>query len=197
MEPFQYPEFAHVRRHSPMGYSDYASYLPWLRDEFTFRCVYCLIRERWYLAPMNIDHFLPVSHRPDLANRYDNLLYACSRCNGAKAAHHLPDPTVVLLRGAVRAQRDGLLEATTAEARRLIRILGLNTRPYRELRLVWLGILGLAKQYDPALFARLMGYPADLPDLSALKPPDGNTRPEGIAQSYHARRERGELADTY
>jgi hypothetical protein len=44
---FIYPHHPHVRRHSPRGYRDYRSYKPWLRDEFDFRCVYCLWRERW------------------------------------------------------------------------------------------------------------------------------------------------------
>ena len=42
-----------------------------------------------------------------------------------------------------------------------------------------------------------MGFPEDLPDLSELRPPDGNSRPEGVAQSYSALRERGELPETY
>ena len=44
---FQYPSSPYTRRHGPCGYSDHTSYKPWLRDEFTFRCVYCLARERW------------------------------------------------------------------------------------------------------------------------------------------------------
>lgn len=39
---------------------------------------------------------------------------------------------------------------------------------------------------------RLLGYPTDLPNLTTLQPPS-NTRPEGIAESHFARRERGEL----
>ena len=45
---FAYPERPHIRKHGPSGYEDYRSYKDWLRDEFTFRCVYCLERERWY-----------------------------------------------------------------------------------------------------------------------------------------------------
>ena len=44
--PFEYPSSPHRRRHGPLGYADYASFRPWLRDEFSFRCVYCLLRER-------------------------------------------------------------------------------------------------------------------------------------------------------
>jgi hypothetical protein len=40
MQGFEYPLMPHVRRHGPAGYDDYASYRDWLRDEFTFRCVF-------------------------------------------------------------------------------------------------------------------------------------------------------------
>ena len=45
--PFDYPAQPHIRRHGPIGYADYASFRPWLRDEFVFRCVFCLRRESW------------------------------------------------------------------------------------------------------------------------------------------------------
>jgi len=41
-DPFTYPAQPHVRKHAPAGYKDYTEYKPWLRDEFEFRCVYCL-----------------------------------------------------------------------------------------------------------------------------------------------------------
>jgi hypothetical protein len=47
MPPFDYPAVPLVRSHGPLGYSDYESYRAWLRDEFAFRCVYCLSREQW------------------------------------------------------------------------------------------------------------------------------------------------------
>jgi hypothetical protein len=78
-EAFTYPPQAHVRRHGPAGYQDYASYRPWLRDEFTFRCVYCLIRECWgrRTGEFDLDHFVPQSLDPEAEVVYDNLLYAC------------------------------------------------------------------------------------------------------------------------
>src|SRR2546430_9244318 len=42
---------------------------------------------------------------------------------------------------------------------------------------------------------RYLGYPANLPDLSALKPPGGNSYPEGIERSAFARRQRGDLPE--
>ena len=63
MQGFEYPTEPHVRRHGPGGYQDYESYRDWVRDEFMFRCAYCLHRERWYGrgATFHIDHFIPVA----------------------------------------------------------------------------------------------------------------------------------------
>ncbi len=57
---FDYPEPRLERIHGPAGYSTYESFRPWLRDEFTFRCVYCLKREMRII---------------DLANARDVVLY--------------------------------------------------------------------------------------------------------------------------
>jgi hypothetical protein len=197
--PFAYPTLPHVRRHGPRGYADYPSFRPWLRDEFTFRCAYCLRREQWGLVrgTFAVDHFLPVAVRPDLATEYDNLVYACAACNTAKSDHELPNPAEVFLRDDVRVAEDGTIEGDTPEARRLIRVLGLDDPEYTEFRLLWIGIIVLASQHDRELFVRLMSFPADLPDLGALKPPDGNTRPNGVTASYFEQRSRGELPETY
>src|SRR5208337_687922 len=58
-EPFAYPTEPHCRRHGPSGYTDYQSYRPWLEDEFSFRCLYCLKRMVW--APTDVwsvDHII-------------------------------------------------------------------------------------------------------------------------------------------
>jgi hypothetical protein len=197
--PFDYPAAPHQRRHGPRGYTDYASYRPWLRDEFTFRCVYCLQRERWVppTTALEIDHFLPVAVNPELATEYDNLLYCCSTCNAAKLARLLPDPTTVLLRGAVRVDPDGTICPLNSDAERLVTLLGLDSPTYTEFRLLWIGIVAMAERHVPDLYSRLMGFPADLPDLATLRPPEGNARPNGIVMSHHLRRERGELPPMY
>jgi len=58
----------------------------------------------------------------------------------------------------------------------------------------------LQQKRDPEaseLYRRYFGYPSNLPDLAALKPPGGNSRPEGLEQSAFACRGRGELPDMY
>jgi hypothetical protein len=199
MAAFRYPDAPHVRRHGPRGYIDYGSYRPWLRDEFTFRCVYCLLREQWgrVRGIFDIEHFLPIAHHPGQSRAYHNLLYGCATCNAAKGSQLVPDPCRVLLSQDVTVGEDGRILASTPEAARVIRILGLDDAEYTEFRLLWLGIIRLAERYDPTLYHRLMGFPDDLPDLARRRPPGRNKRPEGVAESYFARRSRGALPPTY
>jgi hypothetical protein len=199
MTAFRYPAQPHVRRHGPQGYATYESYRPWLRDEFAFRCVYCLQREQWGRARgvFELDHFLPVAVHPEQQLSYENLLYACTACNAAKRVTLLPDPCQVFVDGDVWVQDDGTIGARTKAAKKLIRVLGLDTREATEFRLLWLGILALAEKYDRELYRRLLGFPTDLPDLEQLRSPGGNTRANGLAESYAAQRKKGTLPETY
>jgi hypothetical protein len=196
--PFVYPDSAHVRLHGPYGYSDYARFRPWLRDEFRFRCVYCLTREQWGLVKglYDLDHFLSQARYPEAALDYDNLLYACRTCNSAKGRELVPNPCDCLLRGHVIVNEDGSIEGRTTESRRLIRKLGLDDAEYREFRRMWIDVVALARGRDPDLFQRLMKYPDNLPNLATLRPV-GNSRPQGVRQSCYARRQRGQLPETY
>jgi hypothetical protein len=196
---FGYPELAHRRRHGPQGYADYHSYRPWLRDEFRFCCVYCLIREQWgrVSGEFNLDHYQPQRLHRDRANEYDNLLYSCATCNLAKGDHVIPDPTVELTALSVIVHDDGSIEGLTEDVDRLIRVLDLDDEDYRRWRRTWIRIIELAARYDPDLYRQLLRFPDDLPDLSRLRPPAGNERPEGIEHSYFAMRQRGELPATY
>jgi hypothetical protein len=84
----------------------------------------------------------------------------------------------------------------TGEAQRPIDVLTLNSTSWVQWRLSWIRIVELAAEHDVDLFHQLMGFPDDLPDLRRLRPP-ANSRPEGIDESYFARRARGELPDYY
>ena len=84
---FDYPSVPHRHRHGPQGYLDYKHYKPWLRDEFSFRCVYCLCRETWVpdgQAYFSTDHVLPRTATPEELAAYDDLVYACGVCNAWK-----------------------------------------------------------------------------------------------------------------
>jgi HNH endonuclease len=173
--PFEYPPAPHVRRHGPRGYSHYSRFRPWLRDEFSFRCVYCLRRERWEVVSgtFNIDHFVPVAVDSNLATDYDNLLYACASCNFAKGARALPQPLTALTAAVVHVNSDGTIHADEdSEAARLIDLLGLDSLDYIKYRKLWIAMVALARQ-KPNEYEQIMGYPKDLPNLRRHMPPHG------------------------
>ncbi len=197
--PFRYPDKAHIRRHGPRGYLNYESYRPWLRDEFSFRCVFCLQREQWggVNRAFEIDHFVPTKLDPISPAQYDNLLYVCSSCNSSKRGVSVPNPLIVFTSDAVTVLPDGVIVARTKTASRLIRRMGLDSAESTAFRRLWIDIIALAKRFDPNLYKQLMRYPEDLPDLAKLLPPGGNSRPGGISQSWHSRKKVGVLSSTY
>ena len=128
MQSYSYPAAKHARRHGPRGYFAYESYRPWLRDEFSFRCIYCLIREQWgrTLGAFDIDHFLPQVIEPNKKTEYENLVYSCARCNAVKSSQSIPDPLSVLIEGIVQVLPDGFIETTTTSAEELVEKLDLH-----------------------------------------------------------------------
>jgi len=67
----------------------YKSYKKTLRSDFNKRCGYCDDIDTNRIRNYVIDHFVP--QKPDgwnhtiQPNKYSNLIYACSYCNGAKS----------------------------------------------------------------------------------------------------------------
>ena len=195
--PFAYPDEPHRRRHGPAGYESYERYRPWLEDDFCFRCVYCLNRMVW--APTNtwvIDHLVPQSEAPQLECDYDNLLLACQFCNGQKGPCRVPDPCRVAYGKCLTVSANGTVTAHGRHGRRLVETLRLNHPRMIAERAKNLRLLHVLAQHDRAEFERHMGFPATLPDLRRLRVPV-NQRPDGIAASWLARRERGELPRVY
>lgn len=202
---FQYPQHAHVRRHGPRGYADYQAYKPWLRDEFDFRCVYCLWRERWYAAgdaAFSVEHLQSQFAAPELVGEYDNLVYACCRCNSAKSdASQILDPCQTGFGQHLEVLEDGSIHGLTVSGRELIRICRLAEPLLVESRRQLLELFRLLNATPTATSARLrqhyLGVPSNLPMLRRCRPPHGNRRPDGIAQSYLERLRRGEVSATY
>ena len=181
------------------GYVHYESSRPWLRDEFTYRCVCCLQRERWghVSGIYHIDHFHPIAVDQSQKTEYDNLLYVCARCNLAKRDLKVPDPTIHLTAHEVQVYPDGRLEGLTVAAKSLIARLDLDSPQARQWRVIWMRNVELARQFDQQQYERLMGFPDDLPDLSTLRPPGGNKRPAGVQSSHYARSQQDQLPATY
>lgn len=196
---FDYPDPRSQRRHAPSGYASYGSYRPWLRDEFTFRCVYCLKREQWgqVTGEFDLDHFQPQRLFPRLAVEYTNLVYACRRCNRVKLDQQVDDPFVVMTGAQIRTMPDGTVRGVDGTATRLILALDLNSPRLIEWRIMWMRIVELARDRDQELWKRLVGFPTDLPDLRRLRPPAGNARPAGIVESWAVLAKQGKLPDHY
>jgi hypothetical protein len=62
---------------------------------------------------------------------------------------------------------------------------------------MWIEIVALAKRFQPELYQHLLSFPDDLPDLSTLLPPGGNSRSDGMAASYFEKRMNGTLPEMY
>jgi HNH endonuclease len=202
---FEYPVSAHQRRHAPAGYLDYENYKPWLRDEFTFRCVYCLERERWYpsrSAAFSVDHVIPQAVAPNRVCDYENLVYACLRCNSCKKDVLLPDPTRLCTAKCLSIVEDGAIRALSVDGADLIDLLHLNDSPAIDTRRTYLRIMKLKQDHPDnpdvhALFLDAFGYPDELPDLASKRPPGGNRPISGPVPSHHDLRKRNQLGDVY
>ena len=197
VEPFAYPGEPHGRRHGPAGYTKYQEYRPWLEDEFTFRCVYCLKRMVW--APTDVwtvDHLIPRDEAEELVCVYANLVLACQCCNRMKSNQRVPDPCRVAYGRCLRVEPDGTITPLNKLGSRLVRTLRLDHPKYRQMRYQKVRDLQALALCDPEGYGQAMGFPINLPDLGALKVKT-NSRPEGIEQSWFAKRRRGELPSCY
>lgn len=205
--PLAYPTSAHVRKHSPVGYTNYRQFKPWLRDEFTFRCVYCLERERWYPSradAFSVDHVVAQAADPKriLVCNYKNLVYACSRCNSLKRDIKLPDPTSMAMAACLSLAADGKMKALNIDGKIIIDILCLNESPVIDTRRSISRVIKLKRAYpdDPEiheLFLDVFGYPDDLPDLESKRPRGGKHRESAPVPSYHRLRQLNQLGEIY
>lgn len=197
---FTYPEHATGRRHGPRGYTDYESYREWLRDEFAFRCAFCLMRETWLRGKrgFQIDHCVPQAQDPSRRLDYDNLVYTCPWCNQAKAGVPVPNPTEVAYGRALSVNSEGVVEARNSLGVVLVAGLRLDNPEITYQRKMLLRVVRLAEEKNNLpVILELLGYPRGLPTLAQKRSPEGNARPAGLGDSCYERSCRGELPLIY
>lgn len=201
---FAYPMAPHRRRHGPTGYKEYESYREWLRDDFSYRCVFSLIRETWIgrAASFDIDHLKPQSADPSLVCDYDNLLYLSHRTNLRKGKLPLPDPGKISLGKCLKVETHGdsmgVVTALNKDGDAIVATLRLNHPAEVEDRCKWLDVLRAVAITDESRFRKLVGFPADLTNLAAPQRIKRNTRPDGIQQSaYYLKVVSDRLPDWY
>ncbi|MEM7559314.1 MAG: HNH endonuclease [Planctomycetota bacterium] len=195
--PFAYPSKPHRRKHGPV-YRDFADYKDWLRDDFDFRCVYCLRREVWERrrAIWVVEHLISRHDRPDLATEYTNVVLACTTCNSWKSASSMPDPCKMGYGSLVTVRSDGSIIAKKKEGKLLIKIARLDDADSTEWRRKIIHLLCNYSLHEPEEYKRWMGFPVDLPDLTNRKP-RSNSKPQSKDDCRFAQRQRGELPETY
>lgn len=201
--PFAYPDTGHMRVHGPRSYRRCKAYKPWLRDEFVFRCVFCLTREVWYPSGQNayhVEHLEPRSRATHRALEYENMVYSCGDCNSFKQDRWpMLDPCRVAYSTHLRVNGDGTIEGLSAAGWRMIRFLRLDNckltrfrrEKIRKIRTLW------KWRHVPEMAEILkneLRYPSDLPKLSRRQP---NTLRANIDYSHSERHRRGELSETY
>jgi hypothetical protein len=195
---FVYPSSPRERKHGPSGYKDVQSFRPWLRDEFVFRCVYCLKRESWGTAKegFDIEHFVSSMVAPEKRLTYSNLIYACHECNLRKGSASVDDPLQFCIANDIALLESGMLVGLSQKARLIIAVVALNSPNMIRWRLLWMQIIELAQTHDFELLNQLMAFPNDLPDLAALNPP-ANEKPAGVYDSFYAQSQSGNLPASY
>jgi len=194
--PFRYPTAIHVRKHGPIGYSKYEYFRPWLRDEFDFRCVYCLWREVWShaLSVFEIDHFVAQATDETRKLQYANLVYACHNCNKRKSKKSVLDPATHPYGACIRVLESGKIEALNDDGVRLIDDFALDQPKITEARARFIQWARSFEKNDWDQFLKLMGFPPKLPDLENLEHrPKSNIKEDGIRQSWFQRKKRGDL----
>ena len=200
-EGFSYPAAIHERRHGPNGYKQYENFRDWLRDEFCFRCVYCLHREQWYgrATTFEIDHLQPVSVDSTGECRYSNLVYSCATCNSAKSnIVGFPDPCSVGYGTCLSINADGLVVAHNDQGRKHCSVLRMNSKTNLSDRRKMIGLITTLKTMNYELYEQLLGFPESLPDLrSPRRKVPNNTKPQGLESSYLVLRENGLLPKIY
>jgi hypothetical protein len=198
---FAYPAEPHRRKHGPTGYTDYESYRDWLRDEFSYRCVFSLFRETWPQTRFHIDHLISQNERPDLVCDYDNLILLEGRLNLVKGKRRVPDPCKVALGKCLlvctSGERIGCIEACDGSkvGEQIIRVLRLDSEDATNTRRLWLELLRAAAQVNERLFRELIEYPKNLPDLRGAKA--RNKRESGLDQSAKHLSDIGALPEWY
>lgn len=207
--PFAIPRGPHIRRHGPYGYVNYGSYKEWLRDEFQFRCVFCLHREKWERRGwrvFQIDHIIPKSIDPSRECLYENLQYVCDSCNGHKSTKDLPDPCRFDYSQHYQFEDDGRVTPLTESGEMYIEILELDdpdlVRYRRKVVATLRQLEDAAKKKeidDVDLVEELeetFGYPRDVPDLRR-KSRTRNSKPGSEYQCYFVRLVNGEIPRIY
>lgn len=93
----KYEDFKHHKIHKRKGLSfdDPHKYAKYLSEDFSGRCCYCNMSEDSITASFHVEHFIPVKvfegKKDNLLTDYENLMWACPKCNLSKSSKYAGD----------------------------------------------------------------------------------------------------------
>ena len=137
---FLYPDELHTRNTNPFpGRRGYSHYSAALATEFGFRCVYCRLPDGLSEVRFQTDHWKPQdafeAEELELAHSWENLFYACSRCNRKKGAYwrdpgtsedFIPNPCQHTMDDHVQLEQGGTVEVRSPAGKAMVDQLELN-----------------------------------------------------------------------
>ena len=86
-----------ITRNCDKSFDDYHDYKDYLKKDFHERCAYCNLSMRNITSFFETDHYIPrkefETEWPDLDTDYNNLMWACRKCNLAKSSQFKGDLT--------------------------------------------------------------------------------------------------------
>jgi hypothetical protein len=129
-------------------------------------------------------------------------VYACSQCNALKQdARTVINPCEEALGHHLEMHSDGSVQPMTTRGAEHIALCRLNRPRLLEARRMMIELFTMLEasvsREANELLRFLRGFPDNLPRLSTLRPPDGNTRPESLSNSSYEKRRRGVLPAAY
>lgn len=84
-----------IKRTCKEHFDKYHRYKPYLQEDFNGRCCYCNMPSELLTISYHVEHFIPVKvfagKKDSLLTEYENLMWACPKCNLSKGDKYKGD----------------------------------------------------------------------------------------------------------
>lgn len=84
-----------IKRTCDEKFDKYSKYKPYLKKDFQERCCYCNMSSELLTIPYHVEHFIPIKafegKKESLLTEYENLMWACPKCNLSKGDKYKGD----------------------------------------------------------------------------------------------------------
>lgn len=84
-----------IKRTCVDKFDKYSKYKPYLKKDFQERCCYCNMSSELLTIPYHVEHFIPIKafegKKDSLLTEYENLMWACPKCNLSKGDKYKGD----------------------------------------------------------------------------------------------------------